>query len=125
MQVNAAARGSAIPGSEARTFLQNKVSRAGLDSRPLAIAIRSEAHRKPLPVASQGRVAVRKLEMNAPRQIVRRTLRGGALGPLTVRVILPHRCRHVTPSGLKLLGFFDESSGDSESSRLRTKWESS
>jgi hypothetical protein len=31
----------------------------------------------------------------------------------------------VTPSGLKLLDFFDESSGDSESSRLRMARESS
>ena len=106
-------------------FLQNKVSRAGLDSVPAAITIGSEAHGKPRPVASQGRVAIRKLEMNAPRQIVRRTLRRGALGPLTVRVILHHRCRHVTPSGLKLLGFVDERSGDSESSRLRMARESS
>ena len=88
------------------------MSRAGLDFSPAAIAIGSEAHGKPRPVASQGRVAVRKLEMNAPRQIVRRTLRRSALGTLTVRIILPHRFRHVTPSGLKLLGFFDESSGD-------------
>ena len=106
-------------------FLQNKVSRAGLDFSPAAITIGSEAHGKPRPVASQGRVAIRKLKMNAPRQIGRRTLRGGALGPLTVRVILHHRCRHVTPRGLKLLGFFDQSSSDSESSRLRAARESS
>ena len=106
-------------------FLQNKVSRAGLDFSPAAITIGSEAHGKPRPVASQGRVAIRKLEMNAPRQIVRRTLRSSALGTLTARIILPHRCRHVTPSGLKSGDFIDESSGDSESTRLRTKWESS